>query len=295
MVHGLVQPRRADRGDRGDRLRARDLRDGAPQLLVRLPEHQGVRLPHVCRRPPRRARPEPHEGHSHGDAEHDLGLLAHDRRRRHRGRAVRSCRTITVVQLDLHGHGQRHGLGWRGGTGRFGSIVFWYVFLTGLLMAQYTITGFDASAHMAEETHQASRSAAVGMYMSVVASVFFGFILLVAVTSRMPSTEPTDRPLHHPDELGRERWARAGGQSCSSSAASRSSSASRRRSTSASRMLFAFSRDRAVPGHQLWRRVASQPRAAHTPSSRSSSRRPQSCCRRSTTSSSATTSAPGSR
>ena len=27
--------------------------------------------------------------------------------------------------------------------------------------------------------------------------------------------------------------------------------------TSASRMLFAFSRDRAVPGHQLWRRVSS--------------------------------------
>ena len=56
-------------------------------------------------------------------------------------------------------------------------------------MAQYTITGFDASAHMAEETHQASRSAAVGMYMSVVASVVFGFILLVAVTFAVPSTD----------------------------------------------------------------------------------------------------------
>ena len=53
----------------------------------------------------------------------------------------------------------------------FGSIVFWYVFGLGLLMSQYTITGFDASAHMAEETHQASRMAAVGMYMSVVVSV----------------------------------------------------------------------------------------------------------------------------
>ena len=43
--------------------------------------------------------------------------------------------------------------GWGGDAApdTFGSIVFWYVFLTGLLMAQYTITGFDASAHMAEE------------------------------------------------------------------------------------------------------------------------------------------------
>ena len=68
--------------------------------------------------------------------------------------------------------------------------MFWYVFLTGLLMAQYTMTGYDASAHVAEETHQASRSAAVGMYMSVVASVFFGFILLVAVTLALPA-DPT--------------------------------------------------------------------------------------------------------
>src|SRR5205814_4677256 len=31
----------------------------------------------------------------------------------------------------------------------FGAIMFWYVFGLGLLMSQYTITGFDASAHMA--------------------------------------------------------------------------------------------------------------------------------------------------
>ena len=62
-------------------------------------------------------------------------------------------------------------------TMNFSSPIFWYVFATGLLMAQYTITGFDASAHMAEETTQASR------------------------------------------------------------------------------MLFAFSRDGAVPGHRLWRQV----------------------------------------
>ena len=46
--------------------------------------------------------------------------------------------------------------GWGGDPAptTFGSTVFWYVFLTGLLMAQYTITGFDASAHVAEETRQ---------------------------------------------------------------------------------------------------------------------------------------------
>ena len=34
----------------------------------------------------------------------------------------------------------------------FGDHSYWLVFGLGLLMAQYTITGYDASAHMSEET-----------------------------------------------------------------------------------------------------------------------------------------------
>jgi amino acid transporter len=140
------------------------------------------------------------------------------------------------------------------GGGTTSGIVFFYVFLTGLLMAQYTMTGYDASAHVAEETHQASRSAAVGMYMSVVASAIFGFILLVAVTFAIPP-EPTIDLYIIPTS-----WVAAMGESwgtfllficCVAQFFCLTAS-----TTSASRMLFAFSRDRAVPGHQLWRRVA---------------------------------------
>jgi amino acid transporter len=126
--------------------------------------------------------------------------------------------------------------------------VFIYVFLTGLLMAQYTITGFDASAHMAEETHQASRSAAVGMYMSVVASVVFGFILLVAVTFAIPSTEGGIENLGF---LVPWIWAEALLFICVIAQFFCVTASI----TSASRMLFAFSRDGAVPGHRLWRQV----------------------------------------
>src|SRR3954467_4112990 len=62
------------------------------------------------------------------------------------------------------------------------SPVFWFVFGLGLLMSQYTITGYDASAHMSEETRGAARAAAWGIVMSVVVSVIFGFALLLAVT-----------------------------------------------------------------------------------------------------------------
>jgi amino acid transporter len=147
--------------------------------------------------------------------------------------------------------------GWGGDSApsSFSSPVFWYVFLTGLLMAQYTITGFDASAHVAEETRAASRSAAVGMYMSVVASVFFGFILLVAVTAALPA-EPTFDLYIVPSS-----WVAAMGESWGTSILFICCVAQLfcliASVTSASRMLFAFSRDRAVPGHQLWRRVSS--------------------------------------
>ena len=79
--------------------------------------------------------------------------------------------------------------GFGGGTTDVGSPTFWFVWGLGLLLAQYTITGFDASAHTAEETNKASRMAATGMWTSVVASVIFGWILLLAVTFAIPSTE----------------------------------------------------------------------------------------------------------
>ena len=127
----------------------------------------------------------------------------------------------------------------------------------GLLMAQYTITGFDASAHMSEETRSASRSAAVGMVASVAVSVVFGFALLVAVTFVV--TDPTGTAQQGQFAVT-YIWRRAMGDGwaefllliaviaqlfCGTASV-----------TSASRMMFAFSRDRAVPFSHLWRRVS---------------------------------------
>ena len=58
-------------------------------------------------------------------------------------------------------------------------------------MAQYTITGYDASAHMSEETRKASIGAAWGMVMSVLMSLVLGFVLLVALTFAVPDVAGT--------------------------------------------------------------------------------------------------------
>src|SRR2546426_82928 len=55
-------------------------------------------------------------------------------------------------------------------------------FAIGLLQACWTFTGYDASAHVSEETHDPSRNAPWGMVMSVVVSGVAGYALLLAVT-----------------------------------------------------------------------------------------------------------------
>ena len=139
----------------------------------------------------------------------------------------------------------------------FSSIVFWFVFGIGLLMAQYTITGFDASAHLSEETKGAARGAALGMVMSVVVSVVFGFILLVAVTYAVQDVDGTVGAGAFDVQFiwttaTSTKWAEfmlviacVAQLFCGAASV-----------TSASRMLFAFSRDGAVPGHALLRRLA---------------------------------------
>ncbi len=132
-----------------------------------------------------------------------------------------------------------------------------FVFGLGLIMAAYTITGYDASAHMSEETRQASRSAALGMVMSVLVSVVFGFILLVAVTFAVPDVDGTANAGANAvtyiwsTSLG-DTWAEfllliavIAQFFCGTASV-----------TSASRMMFAFSRDRAVPFSRIWRKVA---------------------------------------
>jgi amino acid transporter len=173
---------------------------------------------------------------------------------------------IVLVLIVVPDHHQSFGYvfgetvnasGYGNAADNFSNPAFWFVFGLGLLLSQYTITGFDASAHMAEETHQASRMAAVGMYMAVVVSVVFGWILLLAVTFAIPSTQGALEnigvvvPWIWTESMG-ENWSDAllficvvAQFFCLTASV-----------TSASRMMFAFSRDGAVPSSRVWRKVA---------------------------------------
>ena len=62
-------------------------------------------------------------------------------------------------------------------------------------MSQYTITGYDASAHLSEETHNASWSAPIGVLTSIIVSAVFGWFLILCL---LFSIQDVHKTLHSP-------------------------------------------------------------------------------------------------
>ena len=89
-------------------------------------------------------------------------------------------------------------------NGAFGgsttALGFWLLVVpVGFVLTMYTQTGYDASAHTAEETRGAAKAAAQGVWRSVFFSALIGWVLLLAflfaATDRPRSTRaPATRP-----------------------------------------------------------------------------------------------------
>src|SRR3954464_10350111 len=72
--------------------------------------------------------------------------------------------------------------------GSTSTLGFWFAVVPfGFLLTQYTITGFDACAHLSEETSSASMAAAKGIWRSILYSVLGGYVLLLCVVFAIPS------------------------------------------------------------------------------------------------------------
>jgi amino acid transporter len=144
--------------------------------------------------------------------------------------------------------------GWTGGS--TGSFFFWlYVLPLGFLLTMYTQTGYDASAHISEETRGAALGAAKGVWRSVFWSGVFGWFVLLGFTFAATDVNAVN------DGGGSslaifssalDPWAEKmvvllstiGQFFCGMACL-----------TSGSRMCYAFSRDRAIPGHRIWTRL----------------------------------------
>ncbi len=165
---------------------------------------------------------------------------------------------VLLVAVPSHHQSFSFVFGHRQNLSGFSHGMYWfYVLPLGFLLTMYTITGYDASAHISEETNDASMAAPKGVWRSVFYSAVIGWFVLLALTFAAT----------HVSQINA-----AGGASQSIIETALSSAAAKAVLvistvgqlfcgmacvTSASRMTFAFSRDGAVPGHNLWRRLGS--------------------------------------
>lgn len=141
-------------------------------------------------------------------------------------------------------------------TGTTGADAVWPVavgggmaFLLGLLLPVYTITGYDASAHTSEETIKAAHSVPAGMVSSVWWSGIFGWAMLCAFVLMIPDMDAAakqgwnvffwamDAQMNPVLETVLYGLVFVSQFLCGLATV-----------TSASRMLFAFSRDGGIPG-----------------------------------------------
>lgn len=130
-----------------------------------------------------------------------------------------------------------------------------YVFALGLLLAQYTFTGYDASAHMTEETHDAARSAPRGIVMSIIVSLVAGWILLLGVTFAIQNYTSEATAVVPPAQIFIDAIGTTGAKLLLLIVIGAQFFCGMSSVTANSRMIYAFSRDGALPGSAFWHRV----------------------------------------
>ena len=132
-----------------------------------------------------------------------------------------------------------------------------WAFALGLLLPAYTITGFDASAHVAEETIHAAREVPRAIVRAVAVSAVAGWVMLGALVTAIPDLELAARQggnaffwtleqvLPAPLRAVLLAGIAATQYACGLAAV-----------TSTSRMVYAFARDGGLPFSPLLRRVS---------------------------------------
>ena len=137
----------------------------------------------------------------------------------------------------------------------FGSPL--YAFLVGMLLAQWTFTGYDASAHVTEETVNPARRAPWGIVNSVFWSLIFGYLMLIALTLAIPDLAKTAASSNPVLDIVKNALGSTGGLLLFTGFVVAQAFCGLSSITSNSRMLFAFSRDGALPGSK-WLHVVSK-------------------------------------
>ena len=156
--------------------------------------------------------------------------------------------------------------GWTGS----GVMVTVYLFALGLLLAQYTITGFDASAHVSEETVGARTEAPKAIVRSIYVSAIAALVLNLSMISALPKRGEEGDAVYAGIAYGPAEdpfLINAANRLISDAVGSGTAKllvficivgqffCGLASVTANSRMIYAFSRDGALPGSKYWHRI----------------------------------------
>jgi amino acid transporter len=133
---------------------------------------------------------------------------------------------------------------------------FWFLVLPiGFLLTMYTQTGYDASAHTAEETRGAAIGAARGVWRSVFYSALLGWAVLLAFLFAATNVGAVNTGGGGSIPLFESALSSAAAKAVILIATVGQLFCGMAGLTSASRTWYAFSRDRGMPGWWLFRRL----------------------------------------
>jgi amino acid transporter len=131
------------------------------------------------------------------------------------------------------------------------------VLVLALLQAQWTYTGYDASAHVAEETVMARLNSAWGVFLSVAVSAVVGYVLLMILTWCIPNGDvaTTAKDAYPALQIAYGNLAPALGHLVAIIIGGAMWLCGLASITSMARMWYAFARDDGMPGARLLKRV----------------------------------------
>ncbi|WUO17358.1 amino acid permease [Streptomyces sp. NBC_00289] len=132
-----------------------------------------------------------------------------------------------------------------------------YVAVVGSLLAGYTFCGYDASSHVAEETTDASTSAPKGIVRSIWVSWLAGFVLLAGMLFAIQDYAGTQNTATGvpPAQIFLDVLGAQGAKALLLVVIIAMLFCGNAEVAAGSRMVYAFSRSRALPGWQSWRQV----------------------------------------
>jgi amino acid transporter len=136
-------------------------------------------------------------------------------------------------------------------------------FVSSLLLGMWTFTGFDASAHVSEETHDPARRAPWGIVSSVIVSAVAGYALVVTVTLCIRDLPKAAADPHPALLVLRNALGDLGGSLAMGLAITAMWFCGLSAVTSASRTLYAFARDGGVPLKDHLRAVSPRHKTPH--------------------------------